>query len=307
MGQPGRSLHWLPATGLGVLAISCAIAARTQETTTRSVAPGARATADPGPMTSSTAKPTRAAKVQPLVSVGDDVRRVDVLVPSQHETLAGGEALPLLVLLHGNNESPVAMAAASGADHLAELAGVLVALPPAVDRRWQAVPLVGQPSGDSSDVTYVAGLIEQLSATYSIDPERVFVAGFSSGATLAGRVACERAELVAAVALAAGTDWGGHCAPTRAVSILVMHGTNDPFFSIDGAERFAERWRNLDECTVSPADSALTDDAVARTSEGCAEATAVQFVRITGAGHQWFIEPSATETTWDFFMTYQRR
>jgi polyhydroxybutyrate depolymerase len=306
MAGLGRSRSWLVGA-LGVLAIACAAPATTQEPTAPLATPSTPITAAPEPNSSPTREAARASKEQPLITVGDDVRRVDVLVPSQHESLATGETLPLLVLLHGNNQSPSAITAASGADRLAEREGLLVALPPAIDRRWQALPASGQPVTDSPDVIYLAGLIEQLTAAYSVDPERVFVAGFSMGAVLSGRMACERADLVAAVALDAGTDWGGECAPARAVSILVMYGTGDTTFSIDGAEAFADQWRSLDACPGSPVTAALTADAVVMTSAACADGTAVQFVRIEGAGHQWFGEPSATEIAWDFFTTHQRQ
>jgi polyhydroxybutyrate depolymerase len=308
-GKNGRSLRLLVATAIGVFVIGCATTATTQGPPSPSAAPSPQITATPGPTAAASPTPEapRAAKEQPLIAVGDDVRRVDVLVPSQHATLAAGQAMPLLVLLHGNNQSPSAITAASGADQLAEREGLLVAVPPAIDRRWQALPAAGQPVTDSPDVTYVGGLIEQLTATYSVDPERVFVAGFSMGAVLSGRLACERADLVAAVTLVAGTDWGGECAPSRVVSVLVIYGTSDRIFSIDGAEAFADQWRGLDSCAGSPVTQALTDDAVVVTSADCAEGTAVHFVPIEGAGHQWFSEPSATELAWDFFTTHPPR
>ena len=120
---------------------------------------------------------------------------------------------------------------------LAEREGVIVALPPAEDQRWRALIYPGEPPTDSPDVAYVGGLIEQLSAAYPVDADRVYVAGWSMGGALTGRIACERADLVAAVAVVAGTDWGGTCEPARAVSVLVMHGTADRTFPSTASNR----------------------------------------------------------------------
>ena len=52
----------------------------------------------------------------------------------------------------------------------------------------------------------------------------------------ANRLACERADLVAAVAPVAGTHWasGVPCNPSRPVSVLQIHGTADPVVPFDG-------------------------------------------------------------------------
>jgi polyhydroxybutyrate depolymerase len=250
-------------------------------------------------------QPTAAEK-QLLITVGDDERGILLLVPTRGAELASrGGRLPLLVLLHGNNQTPWVMKSQADAAVLAEREGVIVALPPGEGNRWRALIDPGQAPTASPDLAYVAGLIEQLAATYPVDLDRVYVAGFSMGAVLSGRIACERADLVAAVALDAGADWGGACTPSRAVSVLVMHGTADTILSIEGVEPFVEEWRELDACPGDPDKTELTDTATVWSSTGCTDGTAVQFIRIEGASHSWFHDPEAMETAWEFFTTYQ--
>lgn len=270
--------------------------------------------ASPGASPAESAPPSEAAPPSPQptaseeqlsITVGADERGVLLLLPTRLDELAEDSGLPLLVLLHANNESPWRMIDQADAAALAEREGVIVALPPAEDRRWRAIIDPGQPPTDSPDVVYVAGLIEQLTVSYPVDAERVYVAGWSMGGVLTGRIACERADLVASVAVIAGGDWGGTCAPSRPVSVLIMHGTADRTLPIEGVEPFAEQWPGLDICPGEPDESRLTDAATVRSSIGCTDGTAVQFIRIEGAAHSWFTEPSATETAWEFFTTYQ--
>lgn len=294
-----RRNHSDLATVLAVLlAIATAACAGPAETGSP---PGATTAASEA--TAPSPQPT-AVEEQPLITVGDDERGVLLLLPTRLDELAEGGGVPLLVLLHGNTQTPWVINGQADASVLAEREGVIVALPPGEGNRWRAMIEPGAPP-DSPDLAYVAGLIEQLTAMYPVDPDRVYVAGFSMGAVLSGRIACERADLVAAVALDAGSDWGGSCAPSRAVSVLAMHGTADTVLPIEDVERFVEQWRDLDACPGDPDESQLTDTATLQSSTGCTDGTAVQFIRIDGAAHSWFHDPEAMDTAWAFFTTYQ--
>ncbi|HEY5149055.1 MAG TPA: esterase, partial [Mycobacterium sp.] len=146
-------------------------------------------------------------------------------------------------------------------------------------------------------VGFLATLIDRLTRDYAIPPGRVFVTGMSAGAFMANRLACDRADLVSAVAPVAGTlGIGVPCNPSRPVSVLAMHGTADPVVPYNGgpmvgrggpsdivaAPTLAERWRALDHCPGGP-----VADPGGFTATGCADGTEVVFVTIDGAGHTW--------------------
>lgn len=235
--------------------------------------------------------------------MGSDTRDVQVLTPQGLDSESG--LLPLLVLLHPNNSSPTAMIGLAQADLLAQREGLIVALPPALARSWRGRVLGDSGTSDARDAEYVSGVIRRLMIDYQVDPQRVAVAGFSMGAVVAGRIACEHADLVVAAVLVGGTDWGGECAPAQPVSVLVLHGTADQTFTISDAEAFADKWRELDGCPAPATDSSPGADTIARTSSGCDDGTAVEFVRVEGQGHSWFKNPNATELMWSFLTTYQ--
>ena len=249
------------------------------------------------PAPSRTAPAASAPKRQESVAVGDDERVVDLFVPP---TPAGTRA-PLLVLLHASGESPFLMASESHAGELAAREGVIVALPPALGRRWDGMVSAGDPITPSADATYILGLVDRLAAELPVDRGRVFVAGFSIGAVMSERIACQFADRVTAVALNAGAPWSDTCSPPRPLPILVMHGTEDSTFRIALASQVVERWRAADRCSGDAVVTKLSDIATSELNDHCADDVEVQYVRYEGAGHRWFADPDATDVMWSFF------
>jgi polyhydroxybutyrate depolymerase len=161
------------------------------------------------------------------------------------------------------------------------------------------------------DVGFLSALIGKLVTDYGISPDRVFATGLSAGAFMANRLACDRADLIAAVAPVAGTlGVGTPCNPSRPVSVLQTHGTADPIVPYNGgamtgrggastiisAPALAERWRQADGCSPpvqdtlpSAGDGTTTQRSVA---SPCADGTAVYVLTVEGGGHTW---PSAAE------------
>src|SRR5262249_19891013 len=81
------------------------------------------------------------------------------------------------------------------------------------------------------DSTYLSGLIAEIEQKYSVDPKRVYVFGYSNGAFMAHRLACDHGDQIAAFASFAGETWkdtskchGGAPAP---LPMLQIQGTAD--------------------------------------------------------------------------------
>jgi len=237
------------------------------------------------------------------IAIGHDRRVVELFVP----TTPAGMKAPLLVLLHASGESPSVMADEAGAGRLAAREGVIVALPPAQGRRWDASVPSGNPITPSADMDYVIGLIERLATDLPVNRERVFVAGFSIGAVMTERIACQAANRVAVVALDAGAPWSDTCVPAQPVPVLVMHGTADNTFPIALAGELVDRWLAADRCTGAPVVTQLTDIATALVNADCADGATVEYVRYRDVGHRWFTDPDATEVMWKFFSEHAPR
>jgi polyhydroxybutyrate depolymerase len=146
------------------------------------------------------------------------------------------------------------------------------------------------------------------------------VVGFSNGAIMAGRVACDLADRVAAVAVVGGTAGQGFeqsCRPARPVAVLAVAGSNDRTVPYGGGrvadwgarrrgfvapvDDFFAFWRAQAGCSSTQPVPALPQVAAARGAE-CRSETAVVRYRVNGGGHEWFRPPGldTTNVVWDF-------
>jgi polyhydroxybutyrate depolymerase len=228
----------------------------------------------------------------------------------------------LVINLHGSGASGGAQEAISNYDAAADALGFVVAYPDGIDQSWADGRGASIPDRQGvDDVGFLTALIDQLVREYGIPPGRVFATGMSAGAFMANRLACDRADVIAAVAPVAGTLGSGlPCAPSRPVSVLAFHGTADPVVPFGGggmqgrggasdivsASALAARWRAIDGCAAAPMEDDLPSvgdgTSVHRFSAvGCAGGTAAVLIQINGGGHTWptgnFALPDAGLTT----------
>jgi polyhydroxybutyrate depolymerase len=214
----------------------------------------------------------------------------------------------LVLNLHGAGATGGEQAAITNFNAVADQHGFVVVYPDGLDRSWADGR--GAPAPDRQgvdDVGFLVALVDQVTQDYRIDRSRVFATGMSAGAFMATRLACERADVVAAIAPVAGTLASAlPCAPSRPVSVLQVHGTADPVVPYGGgvmvgrggvsdivaAPAMAERWRALDGCPApavsdGPVDGGDGTRVERVATSGCAGGTEVDFVRIDGGGHTW--------------------
>ena len=225
----------------------------------------------------------------------------------------------LVINLHGSGMTGAAQAALTNYNAVADRFGFVVAYPDGVDLSWADGRGASIPDRQGvDDVGFLSALIDRLSRDFAIPPGRVFVTGMSAGGFMATRLACDRADLVAAVAPVAGTLGAGvPCAPSRPVSVLQIHGTGDAVVPFGGgpmvgrggpsdilsAPALAERWRQADGCP-GPLVAQAASGPVQRTdAAGCAGGTEVALVRIDGGAHIWPWAPDATAMTAQFFAS----
>lgn len=85
------------------------------------------------------------------------------------------------------------------------------------------------------DVGFLEALVTRVTADWAIDADRVYVAGFSNGAFMSNRIACEASQLFAAAALFGGrVEPGFECTPEVAVPLLQVNGGRDEVVPYDG-------------------------------------------------------------------------
>ncbi|MGY4650848.1 extracellular catalytic domain type 1 short-chain-length polyhydroxyalkanoate depolymerase [Mycobacterium sp. URHB0021] len=262
-------------------------------------------------------------------------RTYSVHVPAGIERPAG-----LVINLHAAGATGQDQAALTHYDSVADAHGFVVAYPDGIDFSWADGRGASEPDRRAvDDVGFISALVGKLVADFGIDPGRVYATGLSAGAFMTNRLACERADLFAAIAPVAGTLGANlACNPSRPVAVLETHGTADPVVPFDGgamtgrggasnilaAPAMVDRWRQVDGCQGAPVEEVLPDSADGTQSHrltysACAAGTDVVFMRVDGGGHTWPGAPTiltevgptarafdASEASWQFFNAHAR-
>lgn len=133
---------------------------------------------------------------------------------------------PLVVMLHGCEQSATAFAEGSRMNRLAEQKGYAVLYPQQslsahARRCWEWYDNATQRGG--GDVGLIVGMIEQVAAHYAIDRARIYLCGMSAGAGMAHIVALSHPGLVAALGLHSGPVFGAGHNPLGALGVM-RHG-----------------------------------------------------------------------------------
>lgn len=206
--------------------------------------------------------------------------------------------MPLLVALHGGLGTGKAMAELSGFDRVAESRGLIVAYPDGIGRGWNAGSCCGKPMKNRvDDVGFMKDLIADVKTKVAIDRSRVYGAGFSNGAMLAHRVACEAPGTFTAIAAVAGGIMVKDCTASKGTPTLLIQGRDDPRIPWGGGEfdgtyrpSIAEIVANLktrNRCSGDEAVVAENETLSCRSLKNCSGGNDVQWCGLKGVGHQW--------------------
>ena len=218
---------------------------------------------------------------------------------------------PLILVLHGYSASGLVQSAFLGiAARTNDFGYVAIAPDGTLDSSgnlfWNATAACcdfGHIGVD--DVTYLTGLIDEAIAKLAVDPKRVYVVGHSNGGFMAYRLACEKSDKIAAIAVIAGAvdpDFNACVAP-KPVSVLHIHGTKDTSVLYGGegsgktgypsAEGSIGQWTKRDGCGGTTSELGTSDfDAVVDGSEttrisygGCPSGVVVEQWKMVNSGH----------------------
>ncbi|MCH8249452.1 MAG: hypothetical protein IH913_07590 [Proteobacteria bacterium] len=88
----------------------------------------------------------------------------------------------------------------------------------------------------NDDVGFLKSLVRVISTDFKIDSNSFFVSGFSNGAMMTNRIACEASDLFAGAALVGGRiERGFECTPANRLPLLQMNGGQDRTVPHDGS------------------------------------------------------------------------
>lgn len=227
----------------------------------------------------------------------------------------------LVIGLHGAVQSAAEFESDFGMNRVARREKFAVAYPEGINRVWDDArpPMMrlGYIVQPGDDVLFITALVRQLIREGIADPSRVYVAGLSMGGFMTARLACERAELFAAIAMMAATvpeQYRQTCKPRRTLPGLMMHGTFDtiiPWFGVPmagsgilSASDTAKFFADLAGC-MAYADSRRPSLDRSKPIEIrhwsiCRDSASVKLYTIPGGGH---LPPSAEPGRGDTFVS----
>lgn len=229
-----------------------------------------------------------------------------------------GDALPLVVVLHGCTQNAGSYDRGSGWSDLAERFGFAVIFPeqvrtnnPNMCFNW-FVP--ADTSRDAGEAASIRQMIAAMVDRFPIDPMRIFVTGLSAGGAMTSVMLATYPEVFRAGAIIAGLPYGaaatmpqalermrgqGHpgdaayAAAVRAASLHpgpwprvgVWHGDADHTVNAVNADRIVGQWRTLHGAATAPDVEEVSGKLRSRAWHAADGTLLIEDHRIAGMGH----------------------
>jgi polyhydroxybutyrate depolymerase len=281
------------------------------------------------------AKPTMPA--EPTLATGDHNRTLTFAgqersyllhIPPAYDS---AQPTPLVLAYHGINLNAQEMARISGFSAQADLEDFVVAYPngSGSHQSWNGGDCCGEAAlKDVDDVGFTQAVINDITNLLNIDPKQVYATGFSNGAIMVYRLACDLADQIAAIGPVGAAPATHSCNPSRPVSLIHFHGDADKLNPYEGGkspsgptvfmsvEAGISLWLNLNGCPTASQET-QTGNIFHRVYSPCQQNTAVELYKILGGEHAWpggeavsaeVGEPTneidATVLMWAFFLAH---
>ncbi|MEM8527811.1 MAG: T9SS type A sorting domain-containing protein [Bacteroidota bacterium] len=248
------------------------------------------------------------------------------------------KSYPLLFALHGGFGTSERMEEETNFSDKADQEGFIVVYPQAIGttRSWNTGSCCGWAfNNDVDDILFFETLIDELSSNYSVDINRVYATGFSSGAMMSYALACKLSDKIAAIAPVASSMIIDVCEPNcTAVPILHLHAAPDESalfyggysdnpllqFYYPPVDSVMRAWAMKKNCNTTIDSTIMSNGTKVYKWSDCEQNNYQEMWLADDGGHKWpgtsGVSPlsrdratqdfDATEVVWDFLSQFQK-
>ena len=230
-----------------------------------------------------------------------------------------GTPAPLVLMLHGLGDEMANFMNGTGFNGQSETHNFIAVYPNAVNefgagRAWNNTTI---PFSTVDDVGFINTLLDTLEATYSVNTDRIYSAGFSMGGIMSQYLACELGDRITAIASVGGpapSAATANCQANRPVPVMHIHGDADgtvPYTGglpgLNAVDPSLQFWVNHNGCPASANVTNSRPDGI--TVEQylwglCTDSSEVLHFKLLGGDHIWpgsANDINANVEIWKFF------
>lgn len=257
----------------------------------------------------------------------DNINREYILyIPASYNP---STPVPLVFCFHGYSSNANTNYAYTNFRSIADTAGFIVVHPQGtLDNTGTSHWNVGGWTIGSTvdDVGFTLALLNSISASYTIDPDRVYSTGMSNGGYMSFLLACQLSDKFAAVASVTGSmtpQTFSACNPVHPTPIMQIHGTadatvpyvGDPLWTLS-INDVLQYWVGYNNCNPNPTTTQIPD---INTTDGSTveyivynagdNGVTTEHFKVNGGGHDWpdvwgNKDINASIEVWKFFAKY---
>ncbi len=241
------------------------------------------------------------------ITVEGRERFYDLHVP---ESMPEGKPVALVFNFHGGGGRPLSQRNESLMDPVSDKHGFIVVYPAGSGIMKDKLLTWNIGMSDAfatkkniDDIAFVKAMLKDLKTIFKVDDRRIYSAGFSQGAILSYKLACEMSETFAAIAPVSGIMQvsPSDCNPTRPVSIIHFHGLADENVVFEGGvgkeaidkydrpgvEQTLAFWRKANGISDKVEDTGGKGDASFEKYGPGKEGSEIILWKLDGCGHTW--------------------
>ncbi len=254
-------------------------------------------------------------------------------VPQSYDA---AKPMPLILAFHGYGNKPGQGGAAPGAPGMESTSGLSER---AEKDGFVIAYLNGNPKeknawnnkqwffSDRNDIEFTKTVMDELSKDLNIDKSKIYLVGFSNGASFVHRAAGQLADRVAAIADVSGWMTGKEKAEAKGVSVLSIHSEDDPNVLFKGrpiwqgvvmkpSQYTPNHYREINNLPAAPVvtvEKAANETNIHTSDWKDENGLEVKSIFIEGEGHVWFggkadeaAPINATDKVLEFFKQHQK-